>query len=212
MDPEKHFQYPLGSILVFARAPLPGRVKTRLAENIGAQRAATLYTDWLCETVRMCATSALAPVELWCSPDTEHEIFTSLRAAYGLKLATQPQGDLGTRMQAAMHQALQQGEFTVLIGTDCPAMDVDYLASACRVLQAGTELVLGPAEDGGYVLLGARKLDDSLFDGIPWGTGRVLQQTRMRIASIGYRHAELASLWDVDRYEDLQRLESGSKF
>lgn len=206
MNSRQQFRYPLGKILIFARAPVPGYVKTRLAEDVGAQKAAELYTDWLCETVRMCATSQLAPVELWCAPDTGHNTFSSLRNSCGVQLTSQPKGDLGTRMQAALHRALQKNEFALLIGTDCPVMDVGYLTSACRALDAGQELVLGPAEDGGYVLLGARKIDASLFRDIPWGTGCVLQTTRKRIQALGYKYTELTSLWDVDCYRDLQRL------
>lgn len=206
MHPEKRPHYPAGRILVFARAPVAGSVKTRLARDIGAQKAAELYTDWLRETVRMCVSSALTPVELWCTPDTGHRVFTSLHNEYAVELVAQPDGDLGARMQTALRRALEQNEFALLIGTDCPAMDGSYLARACQELDAGRDLVVGPAEDGGYVLLGARKLDDSLFQGIAWGSDRVLQQTRTRIDTLGYNYAELPELWDVDRMEDLQRL------
>jgi rSAM/selenodomain-associated transferase 1 len=154
----------------------------------------------------MCVTAELAPVQLWCAPDTRHHTFSHLHHAFGVRLVPQPEGDLGMRMQAAFQEALRQSEFALLIGTDCPVMNADYLESAFVALHAGEELVVGPAEDGGYVLLAARKISDSLFRNISWGTGDVLRQTRKRIEVLGYRYRELPSLWDVDYYKDLQRL------
>jgi hypothetical protein len=93
----------------------------------------------------------------------------------------------------------------VLIGTDCPAMNADYLRRACRYLDAGSAVVLGPAEDGGYVLIAARTCDRRLFSDIPWSSDRVLQLTRARLRALKLPYKELDTLWDVDRPEDLRR-------
>jgi len=113
--------------------------------------------------------------------------------------------DLGQRMYAALQRALRDAEFALLIGTDCPVMTGDYLDQACRQLQTGKDLVVGPAEDGGYVLIGARHGYSELFESIPWGTAEVLQATRERAQSLGLRYAELAVLWDLDTPADLAR-------
>lgn len=109
-------------------------------------------------------------------------------------------------MNHALDQTLQLAEFTVLIGTDCPAMDCDYLESACAALVAGCDAVLGPAEDGGYVLTGLRRCHSHLFEDIPWGTSDVLAQTRQRLDDLGWTRRELTTQWDVDHPRDLDRL------
>jgi len=107
-------------------------------------------------------------------------------------------------MGAALADAAARHRHLVLIGTDCPAMDAGYLEEAFRVLESGIPLVLGPAEDGGYVLIGCTGMPPAgLFEGIDWGTERVLAQTRARIAALGHGHQELPPLSDIDRPEDL---------
>jgi hypothetical protein len=98
----------------------------------------------------------------------------------------------------------------VLVGTDCPALTADYLAQAFALLDGGADAVVGPAEDGGYILIGLRRTDKRLFDGVAWGTASVLDETRARLAALGWSWQELETLWDVDRPEDLERLMSGS--
>ncbi len=199
-------KYPHGRILVFAKAPVAGEVKTRLAVGIGAERAATLYAQLLRATLRTAARSGLAPVELYVASATDHPLFVSLAREYALEIKAQQGEDLGQRMYNAIQNALSGSSFVILIGTDCPPMSADYLAQACRQLDSGTAVVLGPAEDGGYVLMGARCCDRYLFTDMPWSTGRVLQLTRERLQSLNLAFAELATLWDVDRPGDLERL------
>jgi len=94
----------------------------------------------------------------------------------------------------------------LLIGTDCPALTVEHLTSAATALRNGNDAVFIPAEDGGYVLVGLRRPQPGLFEGIDWGTGKVMAQTRERLAALGLRWVEPATLWDVDRPADLCRL------
>ncbi|MGB7542815.1 MAG: TIGR04282 family arsenosugar biosynthesis glycosyltransferase, partial [Burkholderiales bacterium] len=115
-------------------------------------------------------------------------------------------GDLGERMQRALAAALARSERAILVGSDIPALSAQYLRDADRSLAGGDDVVLGPAEDGGYVLIGLRRCDPELFREIPWGGPTVLAETRWRIARLGLRSRELPALWDVDRPEDLERL------
>ena len=199
------YRYPVGRLLIFARAPVAGAVKTRLAAGIGAEAAARVHGELLRGTLAMALQSRLAPVELCVTPDTSHPAIRSLLDGRAVTARAQRGADLGQRMYTALQQTLEKAEFAVLIGTDCPVMTGDYLDQACRELRSGTDLVVGPAEDGGYVLIGARHGYSELFDSIPWGTAEVLTATRERAQSLGLRYAELPVLWDLDTPADLAR-------
>ncbi len=167
-----------------------------------------LYGQLLRLTVLRAEQAALAPVQLQVTPDIHHPLFESL-AAQGIEIRQQQGADLGERMARALREALKQSQFAVLVGSDCPAMSVGYLDRACRSLTDGAEVVLGPAEDGGYVLIGARHSYEPLFEGISWSTDQVLTETRQRLAMLGCRTVELDTLWDLDRPEDLLRWRRG---
>jgi len=206
MTEAPNWLYPASRILVFAKAPRPGQVKTRLAKAIGAEEAARVYSEWLQETVVRLHRARLAPLELWVTPDTQHPLFQQLVDTTGIELHTQPNGDLGQRMHQVMLHALAWNESAVLVGSDCPVMPAGYVQRALAVMEAGVDSVLGPAEDGGYVLLGLRKVVAGLFADIPWSTGRVLQATRGRLRAVrGNSWAELETLWDIDSVEDYER-------
>jgi rSAM/selenodomain-associated transferase 1 len=198
--------FPDTRILIFARAPLAGEVKTRLIPVLGKEGAARLQARLLEQILGMALESRLAPVQLWCTPDTTHPLFQKAELE-GVSLYTQQGDDLGQRMQHALDSALQEGGQAVLIGTDCPLMDAGYLAAAIEAL-CGHEVVLGPAEDGGYVLLGVNRAGIDIYRGIEWGSDQVMQQTRALLQQAGIDWQELATLWDVDRPEDLSRLRS----
>lgn len=202
------YRYPDGRILVFARAPVAGEVKTRLAAHIGKQAAASVYQQLLCATLDMASASGLAAVELHVASQPGHPLFKSLADRWPLEIRLQQGVDLGQRMYHALQSALRQAAFAVLIGTDCPEMNAAYLQRACQLLDDGSAVVLGPADDGGYVLIGVRSCDERLFRAIPWGSDRVLQLTRERLQALQLRYTELDSLWDLDRPEDLRRWRS----
>jgi hypothetical protein len=192
-------------LLVFARAPVPGLVKTRLIPALGAAAAAALYGRLLERTLATACVVAPGQVELWCTPDTGAPAFAAAAERWGVSLHPQPPGDLGVRMHTALAAALDRGARALLVGCDCPALTADDLEQAFAALDAD-DVVLGPAADGGYVLVGARRLSPLLFMGIDWGGPRVLRQTRARLVALGWRWHELRTLWDVDRPEDLARL------
>ena len=195
-------------ILQFAKAPINGEVKTRLIPTIGAEAANQLHQSLIECTLRNLTAQHQAPVELWVSKQPEHTFFQALSSRYNVSM-NQQQGDtLGDRMGHAMQQTLDTADAVIIVGSDCPAVDAGYLEQALKVLAEGQDLVLGPADDGGYVLIGARRFDPQLMQDIDWGTERVLRQTRERVAELGWTCHELPMLWDVDRPEDLAKFEA----
>ena len=192
------------AIAIMAKAPIPGLAKTRLIPSIGAHAAAVLQERLTERTVATAMSANIDPVTLWCAPDTWHASFLSLVARLRVTLKPQPTGDLGARMLAA---AAASGGPVLVIGTDCAALTVLHLRAAARALHEGADVVLVPAEDGGYVLIGARSAYSELFTGIAWSTATVLAETRTRIVGLRLALAELPPLWDVDTESDLTRLE-----
>ncbi|VAX12528.1 hypothetical protein MNBD_GAMMA24-2748 [hydrothermal vent metagenome] len=199
------YRYPDARILIFSKAPLAGRAKTRLIPQLGEQGAAEFSADLTRYMVQQAAASQLCPLQLWCEPDDRHELFQELRSAYGVELKQQQGSDLGIRMRHALAAELSARKMVVLIGSDCPAISADYLEQALQLLAKGISCVLGPAEDGGYVLVGQSVLDTDMFENVNWGTSEVLQQTRQRLRKAGRDWSELATLWDVDRAGDIAR-------
>ena len=191
-------------VMVFAKAP--GEAKTRLIPALGAAGAGALHRRLVMHCLRAARDSRLGPVELWCAPDTSDPFFRECERRLGISLWAQGEGDLGARMQRAFESALVHAARAILIGSDIPALSAQYLRDAERALAGGDDVVIGPAEDGGYVLVGLSRCDPELFRGIPWGGAKVLPETRRRIAALGWRLSELPALWDVDRPEDLERL------
>ncbi len=190
-------------ILVFAKAPVPGSVKTRLVPALGEEGAAQLQRQLIERTLNTALAADLGAVELWCAPDPDEPFFAACATRPGLSMRAQGAGDLGVRMS----RALAAGAPGLLIGSDCAAFTPAYLRQAANALGGGSDAIFGPAEDGGYVLIGlARSPPARLFEDIAWGTPSVMQETRARLAQLGWRWRELATLWDVDRPEDLPRL------
>ena len=182
-------------------------MKTRLIPALGESGAAELQRQLIERTLHTAVAAGLGMPELWCAPGPEGPFFAACAERHGIALQTQGEGDLGTRMARALESALAAGSQGLLIGCDCPALTPAYLREAAAALACGNDAVLGPAEDGGYVLIGlARSPPAQLFEDIAWGTATVMQETRARLARGNWRWRELALLWDVDRLEDLRRL------
>jgi rSAM/selenodomain-associated transferase 1 len=198
------------AILVFAKAPVAGKVKTRLIPALGEQGAAGLHRRLTRRALAAALRSRLGPVILFCAPDTRHGFFRQMKGDLGVPLRSQKGADLGERMHHALSFALSRHAAALLIGSDCPGIDAEYLRqAACSLNSADVPLVLGPAGDGGYVLIGARRLHRRIFTGVPWGSGQVLEVTRARLRELGWGWHELAPLEDVDRPQDLARLDPG---
>ncbi len=202
--------FPDARLLIFAKAPVPGRVKTRLARQLGTRGAAALYQKLLRQTLRIAREARLCPIELWCAPDARHGFFVTCRREYGVRLRRQCGGALGQRMNHALNQTLAAGHPAVLIGGDCASVGEVELRTAFGLLAAGHEAVLGPAADGGYVLIGLNRPGPALFQGIAWSTPTVLAATRRRLRRAGMNWVELPAGWDVDTPAELRRLRRSS--
>ena len=190
------------AIAILAKAPIPGFAKTRLIPVLGAEGAAALQQSLIARAVETACAAATGPVTVWAAPDTTHRAFVALRGR-GIGLMRQPDGDLGERMLAAIEAAKGPA---LVIGTDCPALTPDHLRAAAEILRSGTDVVMFPADDGGYVLIGARKAEPSLFCDMTWSTPRVMEETRRRLRQASLSWQEPETLWDVDRPEDIVRL------
>ncbi|MGE0671463.1 MAG: TIGR04282 family arsenosugar biosynthesis glycosyltransferase [Methylibium sp.] len=194
-------------VAVLAKAPIAGLAKTRLIPALGAQGAARLQRTLTRGALRCAAEAGLGPVTLWCAPNAEHRFFRALRRSCGLRCLVQPSGDLGARMHTAFRLHCVDGPL-LLIGTDCPALRPSHLRKAARALVDGEDAVFYPAEDGGYVLVGLRRPQESLFRDMPWSTAEVMSLSRQRARDAGLRVREFEPLWDVDLPADLPRLQA----
>jgi rSAM/selenodomain-associated transferase 1 len=188
-------------LIVFARAPQPGRVKTRLAPLLGAEGAARLHAQLVERTLRTATLAGFDEVHLCCAPEARGRFFNAMKRRFGVRLTSQGRGTLGERMQ----RALRRHAGAVLIGSDCPALRPADLRAAARALRT-VDAVFSPAEDGGYALVGVRRAVRALFDGVQWGSAKVMAQTRTRLRRLGWRWKELRTVWDVDRPADVARL------
>ena len=193
------------AVAILAKAPIAGFAKTRLIPVLGARGAAVLQERLVGRAVETACAAAIGPVTLWATPDESHPVFQSIAARLGITLARQADGDLGERMLAAITAA---NRCVLLIGSDCPALTLEHLRTAADVLRDRAPAVVIPAEDGGYVLIALNRDVPRLFEGVEWGTGAVLRQTRARFAEAGVRCVELAERWDVDRPDDYARLQA----
>lgn len=191
-------------LVIFTRYPEPGKAKTRLIPALGDVAAAELHrqmTERMLTQVRFLQQRYPISVEVWFAGG-EHD---QMQAWLGTDLSyqAQPEGDLGDRMSQAFQVGFDRGvKATVIIGTDCPELEVRLLTQAFENLQQ-TDVVLGPAKDGGYYLIGLRRFEPDLFRSIAWSTDRVFEQTVEIAAQVNLSIACLPMLTDIDRPEDL---------
>ena len=193
-------------LAILAKAPIPGQAKTRLTPYLSAEDAAELHRRLVWQTLEtVVATTAPAAITLWTSlarpGSSEYVFFETCREHFGIRLDEQPDGDLGQRMHAALAAMPGPG---LVIGCDCPILTPELL-KRCYIALQTAECVFLPAEDGGYALVGLRRADLRIFEGVDWGSDRVMRQTRERIDALGWRCACPAMVWDIDRPEDLER-------
>jgi uncharacterized protein len=180
-------------VIVFSRAPVVGRVKTRLARRVGAWAAARLHMRLTRRALRTAREARCGTVELHVT--APHDAFY-----FHGRIFLQKGNDLGERM----YRALRRHRRAILIGSDCPALAPRDLRRAARLLCAGYRVVLLPTEDGGYALVAARHPPRAIFEGIAWGEPQVFDETVKRLAGVRWRR--LRTLWDVDRPEDLDQI------
>jgi rSAM/selenodomain-associated transferase 1 len=197
--------FPDSVLLIFCKAPIAGQVKTRLQPALTAEQAADVHRRLVRMTLKRAFRQPLCPVVLCCAPDTGHVFFRRCAADYPLDLAGQRGNDLGERMRNAFIDALTLYRQAILIGCDCPSLRADDLHHALAALRGGSDAVISPATDGGYVLIGVKADQPALFSGIPWGSDRVMAETRRRAREAGLSLHELKPQWDVDTIEDWER-------
>jgi hypothetical protein len=188
---------PLG---IFAKEPLPGKVKTRLTPPLSAAQAANLYQVSLEETVATMVEGAFKPVIFYAG---NRDYFRN--AFPGVPLVPQGEGDLGVRMSRALGALLVEGDGAALIGSDSPDLPLILVEDALSALSR-VEVVTIPARDGGYVLIGERRHHPELFRQIPWSTAAVLSETRARAQACGLVYREVGEWEDIDDRSSLERL------
>jgi len=193
------------TLMVFTRTPVPGRVNKRLIPALGEAAATELYLELLRKTLATATSAGIGEVQLHCTPTVDHAGLRDLAGEFGVSLHRQAGQDLGERMANALHDALAAGGCAVLVGGDIPELAESDLATARDRLESDCDVVLGPAEDGGYYLIGLVRECPGLFSDLEWGRGGVLGQTRQRIRRRGLHCFELPQRWDVDRPEDVWR-------
>ncbi|MBI1891428.1 MAG: TIGR04282 family arsenosugar biosynthesis glycosyltransferase [Burkholderiales bacterium] len=190
------------ALIIFAKAPVAGFAKTRLASALGDEGAARLAGRMLNETLKTAIAADIGPIELCCAPNDDHPAFRQAAAEHRIRLTTQGDGDLGARMHRALSRSLIAHRHALLIGTDALGLTPHYLRQAAQLL-CSHRTVFGPAADGGYVLVGLSEPIPPLFGDIEWSTRHVMAQTRERLRRLGVDSAEIPTLTDVDEPNDL---------
>lgn len=199
------------ALVVFAKAPIPGQVKTRLCPPLTPDEAATLHSSFVLDTLertKTAATKLKLPVDryLACSPSSAHVFFKIMEERQPVKLLDQVGDDIGTRMHHAFETLFARGyRLVILVGTDVPSLPLDHYKQALTLLESN-DVVVGPALDGGYFLIGLKRPAPGLFTDMPWSTDQVLRRTEEKAAALALKTALLAPWRDVDTLDDLRAL------
>jgi len=198
-------------LIIFARDPVPGKVKTRLAQRIGNKAAAKIYSAMLSDIVHKASSlTGVRTMIFWAIESGDVPKFPELPC---VEMFIQSGSDLGSRMDNAFSAAFSSGiSQCCIIGSDSPDLPTALLLQAFDLLDApDTDIVYGPAEDGGYYLLGMKRPWSALFNNMQWSSPDVLEKTLARINTLGLAGFRLATWYDIDTYDDLQRFfESGA--
>jgi hypothetical protein len=204
------------ALVIFAKAPIAGQVKTRLCPPLAPDEAATLHGSFVLDTLertRLAVAQFKLPCDryLACAPSSTHVFFRIMEERHRVRLIDQEGDDLGQRMTRALEAMFARGyQRALIVGTDVPSLPLEYYQQALGRLEQH-DLVLGPAQDGGYYLIGLKKPAPALFEKIPWSTDRVLALTCEHAGRLGLSHALLPEWRDVDTVDDLRALiETGS--
>ena len=192
------------AFIVFVRTPEKGRVKTRLQKGLGSAKTLSTYKSFISET--FCIIDSLRGVHkfLGCFPTTDDPFLRRLIKKHNLKPFDQRGKDLGEKFINAFNDRFREGYTkVVIIGSDSPTIPVEYIRQAFRELDK-KDFVLGPCTDGGYYLVGARKISEKVFMGIPWDSSDVLNRTLDKLHSNKVRFSLLPFWYDVDDMDDLE--------
>ena len=193
-------------LIIFAKAPVPGSVKTRLIRALGAEGAAALAQRMLAHVLAQAMAAQAGSVELCMSPAPGHPAWEKIALPAAVQRTDQGEGDLGARMARAVRRVTaDHGQPVLLMGSDCPGLTAGILRESARQLRAH-DAVLLPVADGGYVLIGLKSPCPALFDRMAWSTSSVALETRRRMARLGLRVWLGPLLHDIDEVADLAHL------
>ncbi|HAN92702.1 MAG TPA: hypothetical protein DCQ33_11575, partial [Nitrospira sp.] len=199
------------ALVIFAKAPIPGQVKTRLCPGLTEDEAATLHGSFVLDTLERTKAAVhkfKLPVDrfLACAPSSTHVFFRIMEARHGVTLLDQQGDNLGDRMAQAFSTLFARGyRHVFLVGTDVPSLPLTHYRDAVQSLTRH-DLILGPAKDGGYYLIGMTAPHPDLFSDIPWSTDQVMGLTQQKAAAAGLKTALLPAWSDVDTLDDLHAL------
>lgn len=210
-------QMPAGTrLIVFAKLPRLGQVKTRLQNLLGAEGCLRLHYCLIDHALSLAEQWQSGPVELWFSePPGQEDLRSALLADIyqrtGIDICYQHGANLGQRMQHALQKAVEQGDRAVLIGSDCPLQEIAHLQQAEQLLISGSEVVIQPALDGGFVLIGCNKNVPDLTGDIAWGSSEVCGQVEKVLKEKSLSYGKIETISDLDTERDfllLQKRES----
>jgi len=189
-------------LILFAKSPSPGKVKTRLEPVLDTETILALYKQLLARQISLVNRCDLAQKFFWVDGNPTMEMLQSFEG----EILVQLDGDIGERMGAALKSSLEHCDSVILIGCDSPGLDTTMLEEAFQVLEAGNNAVFVPAMDGGYVLVGLNLVADQLFRDVTWGSGQVMEQTREKMIALEMSWKELEPVRDIDEPGDLEHL------
>lgn len=193
----------MGSIVMFAKAPDPGKVKTRLTSHMSDIDAASFHEAFVLDTLDILATFNNTEIYLACYPDNKHRFFKEIEDDFDIKSFTQRGGDLGERIENAFLYLKGEGhKEIVVLGSDSPTLPVEILNEAFQRLKKN-KLVIGPSLDGGYYLIGISGNVPELFSGIDWGTDKVFDETVKKAKESGLDFSVLPFWYDIDTIKEL---------
>jgi rSAM/selenodomain-associated transferase 1 len=192
------------TIVIFAKAPRAGEVKTRLIPALGPEGAAMLAQRLLSHAIEQAIAADVGRVELCLTPDDEH-VWAEFAVPSIVAQSPQGAGDLGERLARASKRVIDAGSAVLLIGTDCPALDARMLRLLASSLE-NADAAMAPAVDGGYVALALKRYHPRLFERIDWSTSTVAAETLRRLEELGWPTRQLPAMHDIDEPQDLQWL------
>lgn len=192
------------ALIIFAKAPVPGHVKTRLQTHFSAEECAELHASFIIASIRVAKTVERPDIFLFCHPGITSPFFQKVSSDFGIRLISQNGKDLGERMANAIRDTLTDGYKKILIiGSDSPDLPPEYIEEGFKRLDS-SDMVIGPSVDGGYYLLGGKR-DLPVFDGIPWSSNKVFEMTLNKALEHSLTFSILDEWYDIDTWEDLQK-------
>ncbi len=193
--------------LVFTKTPEPGKTKTRLIPALGINGAYKVHIKLLKYTIKLTSQIKVIDFFLYYTTKKNNKWLLAFATEHHLSTQIQTGNDLGERMYNAAKISLEKYSHCIIIGTDCPELSIAYIEEAKKYLTTGFDAVIGPAHDGGYVLIGLNRVNKHIFSNIEWGSFSVFKNTVDIFQRLNISYKTLATLHDIDRKEDLQYLE-----